>query len=76
LATIYYSASIAVYLGTILSILFLFKAQNLSQVIRFAFFEGPYSSMNSTKLVTVIPLLRIPLTVGILGSSQPSTAPS
>lgn len=63
----------AVYLGQIGSIIFMFVAHNLSHSIKVAFLEGPYSSMNSTNVSTLIPRLRIPLTVGNLGSSQPST---
>lgn len=47
----------------------------MSHYIKLAFLDGPYSNMNSTKLGIVIPLLKTPPIVGILGSLHPSTIP-
>lgn len=64
-----------VNLGQKGSIKVLLVAQILSHSIRLSFLEGPYANINSVKLSTLKPLLKIPLTVGILGSSHPSTNP-
>lgn len=55
---------------------FLLKAQILSHCIKTTDLELPCAMMNCFKPSTVIPRLRIPLTVGKRGSSHPSTKPS
>lgn len=64
---------IAEYLPALLSITFLFIAHNLSHSIILVFLEGPCSNMNSARVYTVSPLLRMPLKVGKRGSFHPST---
>lgn len=63
----------AVYLGEIGSILLKLIDHNLSQVYKFAFFDGPYSNIKSCNVSTVTPLRKIPLSVGKRGSYQLST---
>lgn len=55
---------------------FLLKAQILSHCIKTTDLELPCAMINCFRPSTVIPRLRIPLTVGKRGSSHPSTKPS
>lgn len=68
-----FSFLITVYLGHKGSIIFLLVDQILSHSIKTSVLEAPYANIKSVKLSTLKPLLIIPLTVGILGSSHPST---
>lgn len=69
------SVEMAVYLTAIGSIILRLMDHSLSHSIFTSAFEGPYSNINSISVSTLIPLLNIPLIVGNLGSSHPSTLP-
>src|SRR5271156_2249088 len=67
--------AIAVCRGAIGSITLLFIVHSIVQSMSVIFLLGPWDIMNSCRAGTVKPRLRMPLTVGKRGSSQPDTAP-